>query len=417
MGDFDPGFVRTLAVQSWSMYGVGMFLILLRIYARIHRLGFKSLQLDDYGMVLAGCFYTILIVCLNVICGGGGSNLYPPEDFESFTPQNIQDRIHGSKIVVVSEQAMLNVIYTAKACVLVMYTRLTLNLATQRLVTHLAIYVFLGWLGTEIAFFSTCRPFSGYWAMPPPSPQCATLEHYAIIQGSFNITSDILMLFIPLPLITRLSVPWRQKTVLMVVFSMGTFVIIAAVLTKVFNLTDIWDPSYMLWYTREASVAIYVSNIPLIWPLVREHIPALKRFTPGQKSSSKENMYALNSRLTRRASAGLKGKGIRINDSESDDKPRVTTTIQGKGDSSEDLSSLEGMEVDVEMGGEKGWNQLTVLGDGGNGIHMSTTVQISEEVVGRRGVLVPEPVLVRGREEEGDGERRGEFTWDFAKVR
>ena len=75
MGDFDPAFVHALAVQSWSLYGVGMFLILLRMsantpfiikrtisdrvdeyfrYARIHRLGFKGLQADDYIMTVAG---------------------------------------------------------------------------------------------------------------------------------------------------------------------------------------------------------------------------------------------------------------------------------------------------------------------------------------------------------------------------
>lgn len=48
--------------------------------------------------------YTILIVCLNVISGGGGSNLYQPEEFATFTPLDIQERIHGSKIVLVSEQ-------------------------------------------------------------------------------------------------------------------------------------------------------------------------------------------------------------------------------------------------------------------------------------------------------------------------
>jgi hypothetical protein len=32
MGDFDPAFVHALATQSWSFYGVGMFLILLRMY-------------------------------------------------------------------------------------------------------------------------------------------------------------------------------------------------------------------------------------------------------------------------------------------------------------------------------------------------------------------------------------------------
>ena len=51
--------------------------------------------------------YTTLVVCLNVIAGGGGSNLYPPEDFVTFTPENIHDRIQGSKIVIVSEQVRL----------------------------------------------------------------------------------------------------------------------------------------------------------------------------------------------------------------------------------------------------------------------------------------------------------------------
>ena len=35
----------------------------------------------------------------------------------------------------------------------------------------------------------------------------------------------------------------------------------------------------MLWYTREASVAVYVANLPGIWPLMREHIGCLRDHT------------------------------------------------------------------------------------------------------------------------------------------
>lgn len=52
-------------------------------------------------------WYTILIVCLNVIAMGGGSNLFKPEEFSSFGPEEIQERIKGSKIVIVSEQVSL----------------------------------------------------------------------------------------------------------------------------------------------------------------------------------------------------------------------------------------------------------------------------------------------------------------------
>lgn len=53
------------------------------------------------------------------------------------------------------------------------------------------------------------------------------------------------MPFIPLPLITKLSMPLKQKAILMVIFSLGTFIIVAAFLNKIFNLTNICSPNYM----------------------------------------------------------------------------------------------------------------------------------------------------------------------------
>lgn len=72
----------------------------------------------------------------------------------------------------------------------------------------------------------------------------------------------------------------------MVIFSLGTFVIVAAFLNKIFNLTNIWSPNYMLWYTRESSVAVYVANLPMIWPLMREIFPKLRSLAPGQKTQA-----------------------------------------------------------------------------------------------------------------------------------
>jgi hypothetical protein len=64
-------------------------------------------------------------------------------------------------------------------------------------------------------------------------------------------------------------------------------------LTKVFNLSDVYDVDYMLWYTREASVALYVANLPLIWPLLREWVPFLRNTTY-------DNSYQLPSHESRR---------------------------------------------------------------------------------------------------------------------
>ncbi|POS83086.1 hypothetical protein EPUL_005601, partial [Erysiphe pulchra] len=241
----------------------------------------KGLQADDYLMILVAALYTTLVICLNIIVLGNHTS-------DVFSEHPIIDRIQGSKIVVISEQAMLNVIYTIKACMLIIYSRLTLGLQVRKMLRYLAVYVVIGWIATQIAFFTACRPFSGYWESFSLNSQCTTLERYAIVQGCFNISSDILMLAIPLPLITKLNVPLKQKSVLLVIFSMGIFVIVAALLTKTFNLTNLFDPSYVMWYVREASVAVYVSNLPLIWPLLREWFPTLKAIAPREKSKTFE---------------------------------------------------------------------------------------------------------------------------------
>jgi hypothetical protein len=75
-------------------------------------------------------------------------------------------------------------------------------------------------------------------------------------------------------------------TQLQCIFSMGIFVIIAASLTKAEFFRSVYAEDYMFWYTREASVAFYVSNLPCVWPLLREALPALKSWTPGFISSS-----------------------------------------------------------------------------------------------------------------------------------
>jgi hypothetical protein len=285
---------------------------------------------------------------------------------------------------------MLNVIYTVKACMLIMYTRLTLGLNAQSFVRYLSIYVAIGWLATEIAFFTACRPFSGYWAMPPPDPQCTTLEHYAIIQGCFNITADLMMLSIPLPLITRLSVPWRQKGVLLAIFSMGIFVILAALLTKVFNLTNVWDPSYMLWYTREASVAIYVSNLPMIWPLLLEFFPVLRTLTPGGKASGSLKYGGSNTGRQR----SRNHPAIQLTNLGDHKLTTLTTTVRGvrNGDSTEELNEGTGIDLDT-ITRHGSWEQRSGKPVTGNatgkesstwdkgGIQKVTTVHVTEEHV------------------------------------
>jgi len=62
----------------------------------------------------------------------------------------------------------------------------------------------------------------------------------------------------------------------------------------------------MLWYIREASVATYVTNLPMVWPLLREVLPFLKSPESSIKKYSTPTYQtgALGSKLTKRRTNG-----------------------------------------------------------------------------------------------------------------
>jgi len=123
----------------------------------------------------------------------------------------------------------------------------------------------------QITYYGVyCRPFSQYWALPVGNLQCATYQHYSITQAVFNISSDVMMLAVPIPLVRRAQIPLKRKFLLIGVFSLGIFVIIAAILNKYFNFSSPLTTTYMIWYIRESSTAIYVTNLMCWWPLLRK---------------------------------------------------------------------------------------------------------------------------------------------------
>lgn len=76
-------------------------------------------------MVFAVIWYTILCVALNSVASGGGSNLMTDEDVANLTPEIYDERVTGSKWVFVSEHAFVLAIWAMKACMLIIYSRIT----------------------------------------------------------------------------------------------------------------------------------------------------------------------------------------------------------------------------------------------------------------------------------------------------
>ncbi|KIM99639.1 hypothetical protein OIDMADRAFT_84975, partial [Oidiodendron maius Zn] len=263
--------------ETWTLYSVGMFLVLTRLASQARRLGPRNLRTDDWVVISAIPWYTLLAVSLNKIIFGGGSNYMTQEDILALTPETKHQREIGSKWVLLSEEVMVLTVWTCKICMLLMYKRLMQGLVQERIINCVFTYVAIGFVACQVALFTTCRPFPGYWAVRAPNNQCWSYFDFEIVEGTFNVSADLAVLVVALPLLIKLSIPIQQKIILLGVFGMGTFVIVAALLTKIYSLVpSLTSYSYLNWYFREASVSLYVTNLPALWALVRDIFPAVK---------------------------------------------------------------------------------------------------------------------------------------------
>jgi hypothetical protein len=138
----------------------------------------------------------------------------------------------------------------------------------------------------ELLYFAVwCRPFDQYWAVPPNNrkclsswrkdfkltaiAQCSAATNHLITNAVFNISSDLIIISIPLPLLFKVRLPLKNKAVLIGIFAIGAFTIIAAALNKYYSFTHPFGQEWTIWYLRESYTALLCANLPLVYPLIQ----------------------------------------------------------------------------------------------------------------------------------------------------
>ncbi|KAL8725972.1 MAG: hypothetical protein Q9166_007005 [cf. Caloplaca sp. 2 TL-2023] len=261
---------KSLAIESWTLYPFGILIIAARIISRRILLGsFKKLQIDDWIMMFVAVTFTVVIVSVKQV-SENLSNYLPPGAAEKFTPEEHSNAIFGSKFVMILEEFMLANTWLCKACLLILYHQMTLGLKQNKLVKIVGGYCVFGYVLIQILYLGVwCRPIQQYWQVPVDNSQCASYYHHLITSAVFNITSDLMMLYIPLPILIKARLPLKRKIVLCGVFSLGILVILSAILNRYYNFTEPYGSLvYLDWYVGEASTSVFVANVPHLWPLL-----------------------------------------------------------------------------------------------------------------------------------------------------
>ncbi|KAI6563978.1 hypothetical protein MCOR09_007268 [Pyricularia oryzae] len=115
-----------------------------------------------------------------------------------------------------------------------------------------------------------------------------------------NVSTDLYLISIPIPLLFTANVTWRKRVALVSVFCCGLFVTAAAILRVI--LIDSKNGAFLAgsWAVRETFVAVITTNMPMLFPLFRRLMnPCLGRI------SSRIGTYGYRGKSTGASSRNL----------------------------------------------------------------------------------------------------------------
>ncbi|KAE8453898.1 hypothetical protein EG329_007674 [Mollisiaceae sp. DMI_Dod_QoI] len=182
-----------------------------------------------------------------------------------------------------------------KTSILIFYLRMSKN--TQSIL-RIASYVTLAVVniaGVVLTFLNAfqCSPVAAAYNPSETANQCISITTLYLCSAPVNIITDLAILVLPIPVLTGMRLPQRQKTILVFTFALGIFVTIVDVV-RIYYLqqavdnqivahhqfgtgTDFaWNASTaLMWSAVEVNVGIICACIPTLKPLFKRILPSM----------------------------------------------------------------------------------------------------------------------------------------------
>jgi fucose permease len=196
-----------------------------------------------------------------------------------------------------------------KTSILVFYLTLTRNQKVFRWANYVTLFVVnaAGFSLTMINVFQ-CRPVSAaFYSTVPASAQCTDIVTLYLSSSPVNIITDLAILFLPIPMLTQMRLPYKQKWILVITFSFGFFVAVVDVIRiaylqqaaisrslalKTIHIQNVGSADFswyaslsFMWSVVEVNISIICGCVPSLKPLVARLLPKLIRDTNGTQTS------------------------------------------------------------------------------------------------------------------------------------
>lgn len=201
-----------------------------------------------------------------------------------------------------------------KTSILVFYLRLAKNTQKVLRMASWAVLVVVNVAGTILTFMNIfqCHPMRAAWDVTIETAKCLPLLTEFICSAPVNIVTDLAILALPIPVLTGMRLPPRQKTILIFTFALGIFVTVVDVV-RIYYLQQAvgmvpmnpsdnpsaiygqssnfpWNASLsLMWSAVEVNVGIICGCIPTLKPLIIRILPAMIIDPDGTRSSTRDS--------------------------------------------------------------------------------------------------------------------------------
>ncbi|KAI9782840.1 MAG: hypothetical protein M1839_004591 [Geoglossum umbratile] len=205
-----------------------------------------------------------------------------------FKPGEAERRVIGSKCVLASRVAFATFVWSQKAILLVFYHRLLNHTSWGRPTLKLAWFILVStYAAVQVTTFTECRPFSKYYTISKKPDKCVRAVVQLLVLGILSIFTDLLLIFLPIPVLWKIRQPFWQKLQLAFLFSLGIFVTLVTTIRVPQNFKNSTKQSdRTMWVSIEILVSAFVANMPTIYGLLR------------QRHAQKSSRYSWTGRLS-----------------------------------------------------------------------------------------------------------------------
>ncbi|CAK4033715.1 hypothetical protein AC578_739 [Lecanosticta acicola] len=259
-----------LNIEVWTEYAISICFFFLRFFTRFKLLGFRNLDAGDAFALMAMIFYSLETSGIYLLSGFGYNVGLNAQTALAVPDDQVASLAMGSKLAFINWIWYINLLWSLKGVLMVIYFKLGTGVPRQELIVKLvAGLVVCTWLASLLTHICGCTPvYKGWQIKPYPGDRCTLRQANYIVIGVLNCVSDMAIILVPMPLLFKVKVPPRHKLVLIALFSLGLFVVVATILRSYYSLRSLDSLTIALgWASRETMAATIVACAPGIKPL------------------------------------------------------------------------------------------------------------------------------------------------------